>query len=142
MEYLYEVQSDDLVVNITFAWEAAIAIAKQTDAGALVSHRFPTYTFKKNVAIPEFFQYIILDKQFIYKLGVISPGGAGRNRVLNKNDFLKLTTLLPGINEQQKIADCLIALDDLITAQADNIDTLKTHKTGLMQQLFPAAETL
>ena len=46
MEYLYEVQCDDLIVNITFAWEGAIAIAKPTDTGALVSHRFPTYVFK------------------------------------------------------------------------------------------------
>lgn len=39
--------------------------------------------------------------------------------------------------EQQKIADCLSSLDALISAQADKIDTLKTHKKGLMQQLFP-----
>jgi type I restriction enzyme S subunit len=39
--------------------------------------------------------------------------------------------------EQQKIADCLSSLDALIAAQADKIDTLKTHKKGLMQQLFP-----
>jgi type I restriction enzyme S subunit len=107
MEYLYEVQCDDLIVNITFAWEGAIAIAKPTDRGALVSHRFPTYVFKRDVAIPDFFRYIILDKQLVYKLGVISPGGAGRNRVLNKNDFLKLRVFLPKVSEQQKVADCL-----------------------------------
>lgn len=39
--------------------------------------------------------------------------------------------------EQQKIADCLSSLDALIAAQADKIDALKTHKKGLMQQLFP-----
>lgn len=39
--------------------------------------------------------------------------------------------------EQQKIADCLSSLDDLITAQRQKIDSLKTHKKGLMQQLFP-----
>lgn len=39
--------------------------------------------------------------------------------------------------EQQKIADCLSSLDALIVAQVDKIDALKTHKKGLMQQLFP-----
>lgn len=39
--------------------------------------------------------------------------------------------------EQQKIADCLSSLDDLITAETQKLDTLKTHKKGLMQQLFP-----
>ncbi|GAB0057460.1 hypothetical protein SIID45300_01788 [Candidatus Magnetaquicoccaceae bacterium FCR-1] len=40
--------------------------------------------------------------------------------------------------EQQKIADCLTSLDDLITAHSQKLDKLKAHKKGLMQQLFPA----
>lgn len=40
--------------------------------------------------------------------------------------------------EQQKIADCLTALNNLIAAQAVKLDTLKNHKHGLMQQLFPS----
>lgn len=40
--------------------------------------------------------------------------------------------------EQQKIADCLSSLDDLIAAQNQKIEALKQHKKGLMQQLFPA----
>jgi type I restriction enzyme S subunit len=43
-------------------------------------------------------------------------------------------------NEQQKIADCLSSLDELITAQTQKIDALKLHKKGLMQQLFPSVE--
>lgn len=47
---------------------------------------------------------------------------------------------MPGKEEQQKIADCLCSLDDLITAQTQNITVLKTHKKGLMQQLFPVLD--
>lgn len=43
-------------------------------------------------------------------------------------------------DEQQKVADCLSSLDDLITAQTQKIDALKTHKKGLMQQLFPTLD--
>lgn len=39
--------------------------------------------------------------------------------------------------EQQKIAECLSSLDELMAAQARKVDALKTHKKGLMQQLFP-----
>ena len=137
MDQLYEVKAHDLIVNITFAWEGAVAIAQECDEGALVSHRFPTYTFEKGRTAPEFFRYIILGKQFVYNLGVISPGGAGRNRVLSKNDFLKLRVALPMPAEQQKIAECLSSMDDLMAAQARKVDALKTHKKGLMQQLFP-----
>jgi type I restriction enzyme S subunit len=79
MDQLYEVKTNDLIVNITFAWEGAVAIARGCDEGALVSHRFPTYTFKKGITTPEFFTYVILDKQFVYNLGVISPGGGQKS---------------------------------------------------------------
>lgn len=42
--------------------------------------------------------------------------------------------------EQQRVADCLSSLDTQITAQVAKIETLKQHKRGLMQQLFPAPE--
>jgi len=44
----------------------------------------------------------------------------------------------PAETEQQRIADCLTSLDDLITAQSAKLSALKTHKKGLMQQLFPS----
>jgi type I restriction enzyme, S subunit len=46
----------------------------------------------------------------------------------------------PSLAEQQRIAECLTSLDDLITAQTQKLDALKTHKKGLMQQLFPSPE--
>ena len=137
MDHLYEVDCDDLIVNITFAWEGAIAIVRSEDAGALVSHRFPTYQFDQNAVLADFFRYPILDRQFIYNLGVISPGGAGRNRVLNKADFLKIELALPEVAEQQKIADCLGSLDERIAAEGRKLEALRQHKQGLMQQLFP-----
>lgn len=49
----------------------------------------------------------------------------------------KLVLSFPCKQEQQKIADCLSSLDELISAQARKVDALKIHKKGLMQQLFP-----
>ena len=46
------------------------------------------------------------------------------------------------VAEQQRIAECLTSLDDLIAAQTQKLDALKTHKKGLMQQLFPSPEGL
>ena len=46
-------------------------------------------------------------------------------------------TRYPSKPEQQKIAECLSSVDELMAAQARKVDALKTHKKGLMQQLFP-----
>lgn len=45
-------------------------------------------------------------------------------------------------DEQRKIADCLTSLDDLMAAQSDKLETFKSHKKGLMQQLFPSLEVV
>jgi type I restriction enzyme S subunit len=42
--------------------------------------------------------------------------------------------------EQQHIGECLTSLDALITAETQKLEALKTHKKGLMQQLFPSME--
>src|SRR3546814_18132646 len=46
---------------------------------------------------------------------------------------------VPEPAEQQKIADCLASLDEVIAAQARKVEALRAHKRGLMQQLFPRA---
>jgi type I restriction enzyme, S subunit len=47
---------------------------------------------------------------------------------------------VPSVSEQQRIAACLTSLDALITAENQKLEALKTHKKGLMQQLFPSPE--
>ena len=67
-----------------------------------------------------------------YATGQAQPG-------LSVETLEKITISVPeNEKEQQKIADCLSSIDKLITAQTQKLDTLKTHKKGLMQQLFPA----
>jgi len=51
---------------------------------------------------------------------------------------LKYEFFVPKPPEQQRIASCLSSLDALITAETQKLEALKTHKKGLMQQLFPS----
>ena len=136
MEVLYEVKENDLIVNITFAWEQAVAIIKKEDEGGLVSHRFPTYTFKSKNAIPEYFKHYIVQKYFKFLLELISPGGAGRNRVMSKTDFLKLEIKLPDVQEQKAIANILDIATTELKAYQQKLEQLQLQKKGLMQQLL------
>ena len=142
MEILYVVKENDLIVNITFAWEGAIAIVKKEDDGALVSHRFPTFTFNSNNGVTDYFRHVIVQPRFKYLLGLISPGGAGRNRVLNKKDFLKLELKIPSVNEQKAIARLLQAADKEIVLLKTKTEKLKEQKKGLMQVLLTGKKRL
>ena len=62
------------------------------------------------------------------------------NPKLMNGVMAKIEIPFPCVEEQQRIADCLTRLDDLIAAQTQTLDALKTHKQGLMQQLFPSPE--
>lgn len=57
---------------------------------------------------------------------------------INSKELASMELYLPVKDEQQKIADCLSSLDELIEATAQKVETLKEHKKGLMQRLFPA----
>src|SRR5690554_2371701 len=56
---------------------------------------------------------------------------------INMNELRGTSVLLPHLPEQQKIADCLSSLDDLLAAHNEKLELLKGHKKGLMQNLFP-----
>mgnify|MGYP003364999262 CR=1 FL=1 len=136
VDKLFLVHEGDFILNITFAWEGALAIARKEDHLGFVSHRFPTYTFKEEVITSEFFRYTYTLPNFSTYLELCSPGGAGRNRVLKKSEFLDIEIDRPCIAEQTKIANFLSAIDDKITAKKVQLDKLKTWKQGLLQQMF------
>ncbi len=138
MDKLFLVKENDLIVNITFAWEGALAIAKKEDDGGLVSHRFPTYIFNTNYTNADYFKYIFPRERIKYELTNISPGGAGRNRVLKKEDFLKIKNYFPQKSEQKKIAEFLSAVDAWIENVEKQKEAWEDYKKGMMQKLFPA----
>lgn len=60
---------------------------------------------------------------------------------LKKNDVLSCSIVIPKEpDEQEKIADFLSGIDELISSQKEKIEKLKQHKIALMQGLFPSLE--
>jgi hypothetical protein len=79
---LFTVESGDLVFNIVFAWEGAVAVASSGDAGRVGSHRFLTCVPDPDRATADFLRFWFLGDEGMLALGQASPGGAGRNRTL------------------------------------------------------------
>ena len=132
---MHKVAANKFIVNITFGWEHAVAVTDENDAGKLVSHRFPQFSLSEDLD-PKFLKYIILDENFRHHLWLASPGGAGRNRVLNLTEMLQYEICIPNLSEQRQIADVLIRLDNLITLHHLKLEKLKNIKQSLLQNMF------
>lgn len=80
-------------------------------------------------------QYLKTDR-FIGQLNK-NIEGLRDGKMISYKQFSELNLYLPSHTEQQKIADCLSSLDELVAAEIKKMNALEVYKKGLMQQLFP-----
>ncbi len=115
---------------------ASVVLVEPQEPTYLNSFCFSLRPFNLQELYPEFSQYLFQSPAYRDSIIILAQGSTRFN--ISKSSFLKLKVPVP-INptEQQKIADCLSSLDDLINLQAQKIKSLKMHKKGLMQGLFP-----
>ncbi|MCF7818469.1 MAG: restriction endonuclease subunit S [Kiritimatiellales bacterium] len=123
----------DIAYNTMRMWEGRSAFV---GLEGLVS---PAYTVcePKPGVHSLLFSYYFKTPQLIEQFRRYSQGLVKDTLNLKYAAFSQISTFIPTLPEQQKIAECLSSVDELIGAQARKVDALKTHKKGLMQQLFP-----
>ena len=85
---------------------------------------------------PKYLGYFFNSTQYHNQLLPLIQGAKVSS--ISKKALNNTIIVYPSISEQQKIADCLSSLDELIEATAQKVEALKEHKKGLMQRLFPA----
>jgi len=104
----------------------------------------PAYVIlrKKTELSDAFFKQLFKSYSFIQQL-TKNLEGLRDGKMISYKQFSELLLPWPKPAEQQKIAECLSSLDELIGGESQKLDALKAHKKGLMQQLFPRdGETL
>jgi type I restriction enzyme, S subunit len=121
----------------------SILLISRVGVGKLAVSTFPLCTsqdftnFTPTDAEPLFLAYLLKSR----KETLLSFNQGTSIKGFTKDNIASLRLAFPSPAEQQKIAECLSSLDELMAAQARKVDALKTHKKGLMQQLFPGAPT-
>ncbi|WP_314772816.1 restriction endonuclease subunit S [Capnocytophaga sputigena] len=93
---------------------------------------FQSLVVKENQINRFWFYWIIKNRELLIK-----KASGSTFKEIAKNEIIKIGTIVPQKKEQQKIADCLLSLDELIEARREKIASLKAYKKGLLQRLFP-----
>jgi type I restriction enzyme S subunit len=121
-----------------------IALYDGDDRAAVPNSIFVCFRINENLVIPAFLDALFhtnLHGKWLRNRIAVGARAHGSLQV-SDGDLMALPVPLPSgsqsLAEQQKIADCLSSIDELISAEARKLDALKAHKKGLMQQLFPA----
>ena len=133
---VFWIQPNCFILNVVFAWEQAITKTTENEIGMIGSHRFPMYRPKNDLVDINYLIYYFLTKRGTDILEAASPGGAGRNRTLGQERFLKSKITLPPLSEQQKIAAILSTQDKVIELKEKLLAQKQQQKKYLMQQLL------
>ena len=138
LEGYYIVEEGDYVYNPRVSILAPVGPISKNKIGTGVMS--PLYTvFRFDNSNNEFFEHYFKTTKWHTYMRFVSNSGARHDRMaITADNFIDMPLPTPSSEEQQKIADCLTSLDELITAQTQKLDVLKAHKKGLMQHLFPS----
>lgn len=127
---LFAIREGDLLFNIVFAWEGAVAVAGAADDARVGSHRFLTCVPDPRRATSRFLRFFFLTSEGLKLMGAASPGGAGRNRTLGLKALEAITVPSPSLDSQ-------LRFDDL-QRRADGVITNQSEASRELQHLIPA----
>lgn len=146
-ERYLKIERDDFVYNdrTTKASEYGTIKRLTKHPNGIVSPIYKCFRFNAG-ELPGFWEWYFESGAHEAQLRSLANEGARAGRFnVSIDRFLSTSVWTPkrGSAEQQKIAECLSTLDELIGAESQKLGALKAHKKGLMQQLFPReGETL
>lgn len=134
------IQPGDLVFNNVFAWEGAVAVASESEAGMIGSHRFVTYTVNPDVATAAYLKLYFATETGREILLKASPGSAGRNKTLGLERFISSSIPLPPTAEQRRIVSRVDAIaakmhECQITRQESTLHAEVLMASGMAQSL-------
>ncbi len=138
--YIPKIIYDEYKGKYSFPKKGEILISASGTIGRLVIYDGePAYFQDSNIVWVANDQKALLNSFLYYIYTTLkwqTSDGGTINRLYN-SDLKRMKVSYPSLPEQRKIASCLSSLDTLIEVQQERIALLKTHKKGLLQQLFP-----
>ncbi|MCF3651774.1 restriction endonuclease subunit S [Synoicihabitans lomoniglobus] len=125
------IRRGDLVISGQFAWEGAVALAREKDDECVASHRYPILRGREQIVSSEVLLAILRTKFGGMLLNLHSRGAAGRNRPLNIKSFLKEKIRIPPVPAQARIIDLLDQEHAVAQSVAQSVKLVEEFRTRL-----------
>ena len=107
---LFLMKEGDFILQVTFAWEGAVAVVSAAEDGMYGSTRYPTFRVDEKRCVPQFLRRYFSTHEGLQQLVKICPGSAGRNRVLSIKRIPEVLVPLPPVAEQRSIVERVEAI--------------------------------
>jgi type I restriction enzyme S subunit len=104
----------------------------------IVSPIYKCFRFSRNENSSFWSQYFEARLHEIEIKKLVNEGARAGRFNISISQFLGISVNVPSLPEQQKIADCLSSLDEVISLESQKLQSLQSYKKGLLQNLFPA----
>ncbi|MFB0840435.1 restriction endonuclease subunit S [Arthrobacter sp. E44] len=132
---VFFVRPGQLVFNIVFAWEGAVAVLGPETEGMIASHRFPTFASPVDDGV-DLLAHFFQTAQGKGLLDLCSPGGAGRNRTLNQKALMSSVVKIPPVEEWSSVVRLLISAINHAVACRESEHELRTLRSELLTVLL------
>jgi type I restriction enzyme S subunit len=133
-----QLREHDVLISITADIGVIGYVDENVPSPAYINQHIALVRFDSGQLCGKYVAYFLASEksQRLFRASTDTGTKAGMSLI----GIQKIQLMLPGLPEQHRIASCLSTLDGLITAETQKLAALKTHKKGLMQQLFPCPE--
>ncbi len=139
----WQLQENDLIVTTVGSkppvYDSLVGrtiVVKSKDEGSLLNQNAVCLRANKKIE-QRFLNTLFKRSEYIHFIESIIRGNANQGSITLEGLFQYQILVPKSKEEQQKIASCISALDELVTEQLNKLEQLKEHKKGLMQGLFP-----
>ena len=138
---VFKLRPGELVLNIVFAWEGAVAIVSESEKDMIASHRFPTFQHTRNLVDLDYLLMFLQSEHGRGLMGLNSPGAAGRNRTIRMDSFLEEEVPFPPLEEQREIVGTFRSNEHRLQSLSSKVREAIERLRELRSALISAAVT-
>ena len=128
-------RENQVVMRKLTAWEGPITVVPKTFDGYVASNEFPTFTLSDRIS-PAWMRHVCRAPRLWDEMQSRVTGTVQRRKRLNPDQLLSVMLPVPALEEQERAAAVLDALDDARHTAGQELARIRTVRSALLTSLL------